>query len=64
MPNYAKMYRTLFRSQTRAIAILTKAQQITEEIYVNSSLTAPKTKKLHRLKHKDANKAPEEQNNK
>ena len=41
MPDYAKMYRLLFNSQTDAIAlqeqvmeILKKAQQATEEIYV------------------------------
>ena len=41
MPDYAKMYRLLFNSQTDAIAlqeqvmvILKKAKQATEEIYV------------------------------
>ncbi len=33
MPDYAKMYRKLFNSQTDAITILQKAQQETEEMY-------------------------------
>ena len=44
MPDYAKMYRLLFNSQTDAIAlqaqvmeILKKAQQATEEIFVSAS---------------------------
>ena len=43
MPDYAKMYRLLFNSQTDAIAlqeqvmeILKKAQQATEEIFVSA----------------------------
>ena len=36
MPDYAKMYRRLFNSQTDAITILQKAQQETEEIYATS----------------------------
>jgi hypothetical protein len=43
MPDYAKMYRLLFNSQTDAIAlqeqateILKKAQQATEEIYASA----------------------------
>lgn len=36
MADYAKMYQTLFRSQTQAIEILKKAQQETEEIYISS----------------------------
>lgn len=33
MPDYAKMYRKLFNSQTDAITVLQKAQQETEEMY-------------------------------
>ena len=36
MPDYAKMYKTLFQAQTQAIEILQKAQQDTEEIYISS----------------------------
>ncbi len=42
MPDYAKMYRTLFNSQTDAIAlqeqaieVLKKAQQTVEEMYIS-----------------------------
>ncbi len=34
MPDYAKMYRRLFNSQTDAITILQQAQRETEEMYV------------------------------
>lgn len=40
MPDYAKMYRHLFNSQTDAVKILQKAQQETEEMY----MSAPDTK--------------------
>ena len=36
MPDYAAMYKRLFRSKTEAIAILQKAQQDTEEMYISS----------------------------
>ena len=36
MPDYAQMYQRLFRSQTKAIAILQEAQQATEEMYISS----------------------------
>ena len=36
MPDYAVMYKRLFHSQTEAIAILQKAQQDTEEMYISS----------------------------
>jgi hypothetical protein len=36
MPDYAVMYRKLFQSQTRAIEILQKAQQDTEEMYLSA----------------------------
>jgi len=36
MPDYAKMYQTLFQAQTQAIDILQKAQRETEEIYIDS----------------------------
>jgi hypothetical protein len=35
MPDYKEMYLTLFRSVTRAIAILQEAQQQIEEIYIS-----------------------------
>jgi len=37
MADYAEMYKKLFRSQTKAIQILQKAQQDTEEMF----MTAP-----------------------
>ena len=36
MPDYKKMYLTLFNSVTDAIEILKKAQQKTEEIYIET----------------------------
>jgi len=36
MPNYAEMYKTLFRSQTKAIQVLQQAQQTTEEMYISA----------------------------
>jgi len=36
MPDYAVMYKRLFHSQTEAIAILQKAQQDAEEMYISS----------------------------
>ncbi len=36
MPNYKEMYVTLFRSQTKAIDLLQKAQQETEDMYIES----------------------------
>ena len=36
MADYARMYRTLFNSQTEAIAILQKAQREAEEIYISA----------------------------
>lgn len=36
MPDFAKMYRRLFNSQTDAIAILVQAQRDAEEMYVSS----------------------------
>lgn len=35
MPDYAEMYKKLFRSQTKAIQILQEAQQETEELYIS-----------------------------
>ena len=35
MPDYAEMYKKLFRSQTKAIQILQQAQQETEELYIS-----------------------------
>lgn len=36
MPDYAAMYKRLFQSQTKAIEILQKAQQDTEEMYISA----------------------------
>ena len=36
MPDYAKMYRKLFNSQTDAIEILQKAQLETEQMYIEA----------------------------
>lgn len=36
MPDYKEMYAKLFRAQTKAITILQEAQQLTEEIYIQS----------------------------
>lgn len=37
MPDYAEMYKKLFRSQTRAIEMLQQAQQEVEEMYVSAN---------------------------
>ncbi|MDJ0304448.1 MULTISPECIES: hypothetical protein [Dehalobacter] len=37
MPDYVAMYKKLFNSQTDVIALLQKAQQETEEMYMSSS---------------------------
>ena len=39
MPDYAEMYRVLFRAQTKAIELLQKAQQETEEMYISAEET-------------------------
>ncbi len=36
MPDYAKMYRELFNAVTDAIEVLQKAQQRTEELYMEA----------------------------
>ena len=36
MADYAKMYRTLFNSQTDAISILQQAQKQAEEMYLSA----------------------------
>lgn len=36
MPDYAKLYRTLFRAQSKAIEILQQAQLETEELYISA----------------------------
>lgn len=36
MPDYATMYRRLFQSQTKAIDLLQRAQQETEEMYISA----------------------------
>ncbi len=36
MPDYAAMYKRLFKSQTQAIEILQKGQQDTEEMYISA----------------------------
>lgn len=37
MPDYKEMYFTLFRETRKAISILQKAQQLTEEMYIAGS---------------------------
>ncbi len=37
MADFAKMYRTLFNSQTDAISILQQAQKQSEEMYLSAS---------------------------
>lgn len=36
MPDYQAMYRQLFNAQTQTIEILQKAQQMTEQMYIDS----------------------------
>lgn len=36
MPDYAKMYHTLFNAVTESIEILQRAQQDTEEMYITA----------------------------
>ncbi len=36
MPDYKEMYQKLFRSMTKAIAILQEAQQATEIMYISA----------------------------
>lgn len=36
MPDYAKMYKRLFQSQTQVIELLQKAQQDTEEMFISA----------------------------
>ena len=36
MPDYQKMYTTLFNAMTDAIALLQNAQHETEEVYISS----------------------------
>lgn len=42
MPDYFAMYQCLFNPQTQAIEILQKAQQDTEELYINAQSDAQK----------------------
>ena len=37
MPDYEKMYKTLFNAMTDAIALLQKAQEETEEQYIKAA---------------------------
>lgn len=49
MADYREMYRKLFQATTKAIDILQKAQQETEELYISSDQP-----ELHLVKQKDA----------
>lgn len=40
MTNYKEMYATLFRSQSKAIALLQEAQIKTEEMFISAEPTA------------------------
>jgi hypothetical protein len=46
MADYAKMYQTLFRSQTKAIELLQNAQREAEEIYLSTTETDIRTLNL------------------
>jgi len=39
MPDYKRMYQTLFRAATKAITLLQEAQQATEEMYISGEDT-------------------------
>jgi hypothetical protein len=39
MADYATMYKTLFQSQTKAIALLQEAQRETEKMYIDAPET-------------------------
>jgi hypothetical protein len=55
MPDYAKMYQLLFRSQTKAIELLQDAQREAEEIFL--SATDPDIRVLNPpLRDEDSNK--------
>jgi hypothetical protein len=49
MADYQEMYRKLFKATTKAIDLLQKAQQETEELYISSDQP-----ELHLVKQKDA----------
>lgn len=49
MADYQEMYRKLFQATTKAIDILQKAQQETEELYISSGQP-----ELHLVKQKDS----------
>ena len=55
MPDFEKMYYTLFNAITDAVNILSEAQQKTEEIYIVSSEREDeeRTKKLNSFMIKD-----------
>jgi hypothetical protein len=54
MPDYQKMYHSLFNDVTDAIAKLQQAQQKTEEVYIDSRESV-----LSMLHRGDGNKHPE-----
>ena len=51
MPDYAKMYYTLFNAMTKSIEILQRAQQDAEEIYISAK--EPEIHLLHAENHKE-----------
>ena len=53
MPNYEKMYHTLFNSVTNAIEILQKAQIEVENQYLDSCEIEDKTRKVIQLVKKE-----------
>lgn len=53
MPDYEKMYKTLFNAMTDAIEVLQKAQQETEEQYIKAE-----PPKIHILPLDTEKKAP------
>ncbi len=51
MPDYAKMYYTLFNPETESIEILQRAQQDTEEMYISAK--EPEIHLLHAENQKE-----------
>lgn len=55
MPDYKEMYRALFSETTKAISILQKAQQRTEEMYITDDSTEKQIVSIRsRLDEKEA----------
>lgn len=59
MPDYAEMYKRLFRSQTKAIDILQQAQRDTEDMYIESE--TPNIRVLERKEPATEENGPEKE---